>query len=383
MCCGHTALPPPPLLLLLLQDLSVLPPDALAAVQQRLQPIIDDIQARCNSKSDKDKHNKKKHDKKDEGEKHDDKDEGEQHDKPKKKPSKHNKDDEDEEDSKRKPQKPQKPEKPSLDEKPDKPQKPEGPEKPQKPEKPEKPEKPQQPAKEDGAAKPPALQLPPLPDFSALFNITNLQGLLNGDGSAFNPLAFLQQVANELTKALDRFAQELTGTVLGAPGVSNSDGAQQVLQGLGNSVRSAVDELEKSIASLPRGPVFDSLMQQGVGATTPGGRSSSSLDSLQQLQQQLVSALDGAVNGLNVTSPEQLGQLMRDASSALQSLAGGQLGQQLSQQSTNSGVLGQQSGQLVNQLARSLTPVSEAAGQMLQSFRENLAQMVPPFLGGQ
>ncbi|WIA10944.1 hypothetical protein OEZ85_011107 [Tetradesmus obliquus] len=332
------------------QDLSQLSPVALPAVQERLQPIIDEIQARTNGKDGK------KHGKKEDGKKHDK-----------------------QEDGKKKPGKPEKPEKPELPELPGKPGKDD--KKDDKPEKPEKPGK-DDANKDDDNKKP---QLPGLPDFAALFTVNNLQDLVNGDGSAFKPEEFLKQVGSELLKALDKFAQELTGALLGAPGVSTSDGANQVLKGLSDSVRGAVGELEKTIASLPKGPVFDFLMKQGVGATTPQGRSAApALDALQQLQQQLVSALDGAGAAANATSAEQLGELMRSASSALQSLAGGQLGQQLSAQLQNgaSNVLGQ-SGQLVNQLANSLVPVSEAAGQMLQSFRENLSQMVMPLLGGQ
>lgn len=364
MCCAsstlcvqtnqtlHGLLP----LLLLPQDLSQLSPAALAAVQERLQPIIDEIQARTNGKDGK------KHDKKEDGKKHDKKEDNKKHDK--------------KEDGKKKPGKPEKPELPELPGKPGKDDK-----KDDKPEKPEKPGK-DDANKDDDNKKP---QLPGLPDFAALFTVNNLQDLVNGDGSAFKPEEFLKQVGSELLKALDKFAQELTGALLGAPGVSTSDGANQVLKGLSDSVRGAVGELEKTIASLPKGPVFDFLMQQGVGATTPQGRSAApALDALQQLQQQLVSVLDGAGAAANATSAEQLGELMRSASSALQSLAGGQLGQQLSAQLQNgaSNVLGQ-SGQLVNQLANSLVPVSEAAGQMLQSFRENLSQMVMPLLGGQ
>jgi alpha-D-ribose 1-methylphosphonate 5-triphosphate synthase subunit PhnI len=126
-------------------------------------------------------------------------------------------------------------------------------------------------------------------------------------------------------------------------------------------------------------------MSQGAGVT--GSATDAAVRTLQQLQQQLVTALDGAGDGLNVTSPEELTQLVRSAGTALQSLAGSPISQQLSsaaeQVMAQSGVMAQNGGQLVSQLARSLTPVSEAAGQMLQGFRENLSQLVMPLLGGQ
>ncbi|KAF6252774.1 hypothetical protein COO60DRAFT_501050 [Scenedesmus sp. NREL 46B-D3] len=351
------------------QELQALSPAALSAIQQRLQPIIDDIQARTNGKSDGQPKKPEKPGKPGKPEKPDKPSKDDKPEKPEK-PSKGNK--------------PEKPEKPGKDDKPEKPDKPsKGDDKPGKPGSDDKKDddKPEKPQEDDGAAKPPAPQLPPLPNFSSLFSVGNLQGLQNGDGSAFNPAAFLQQVGSELQKALDRFAQQFTGTLLGAPGVSGSDGAQQVLQGLGNTIQTAVSAIERSIASLPRGPVFEFLMGQGVGVTFEN--SDAAMRTLQRLQQQLVSTLDGAGDGLNVTSPEELAQLVRSAGSALQSLAGGdgQFGQLLSGQAMNSGVLAQ-SGQLVSQLARTLTPVSEAAGQMLQGFRENLSQLVMPLLGG-
>jgi hypothetical protein len=375
------------LLLLLLQDLQALPAAALAAVQERLQPIIDELQARTNGK-DNNKQEKPNN-------------EGDKPEKPGKpealeKPSKGEKEND-------KPEKPEKAEKPSKEDDKEKPEKPvvqvvpvntaEGARpviaaKPIKPEgdKPEKSEKPEKDEKEDhqhdGTP-----QLPPLPDFSQLFNVTvtSLQGLLNGDGSTFNPAEFVQVLGAELQNALTKFAQEFTGTLLGAPGVSGSDGAQQVLQGLGNTVQDAVGELERSISSLPRGPVFDLLMAQGAGVT--GDATDAAVRTLQQLQQQLVTVLDGAGDALNVTSPEELTQLVRSAGTALQSLADSPIGQQLSsaaeQVMAQSGVLTQNGGQLVSQLAQSLTPVSEAAGVMLQGFRESLSQLVMPLLGGQ
>jgi hypothetical protein len=330
---------------LLPQELQALPPAVQAAVQQRLQPILDELQARTNGKDDG------KQDKPD-------------------KPSKEGDKDDKEPVVTVKPVKTDEAERPVVAAKP---VKFEG----------DKPDKPTKGDEKD--EKPAAPQLPALPDFSQLFNVSSLQGLLNGDGSAFNAAEFVQQLGSELQKALTKFAQEFTGALLGAPGVSGSDGAQQVLKGLGNTVQTAVSNLERSISSLPRGPVFDLLMSQGVGAT--GDATDAAVRTLQQLQQQFVTALDGAGDGLNVTSPEELAQLVRSAGSALQSLAGSPLGQQLSsaaeQVMAQSGVMAQNGGQLVSQLARSLTPVSEAAGQMLQGFTESLSQLVTPLLGGQ
>lgn len=194
----------------------------------------------------------------------------------------------------------------------------------------------------------------PLPDFATLFkSIPGIDFLTNSDGTPFNASAFRTEVAAQLQSALQKVADQFVGGVLGFEGVSQSDGAQQVLHNLSKSVKENMAKLQGIADALPHGPVFEAIMGNNPGVQ----------QDLMHLQQGIVRAMSN--------STEELGAMIRSAGSVLQNLAGG----------NGYGAVEGGTAAVVEGMLGKIQPVlAENARHMLQGFLQDLGSVL---FGGQ
>lgn len=183
------------------------------------------------------------------------------------------------------------------------------------------------------------------------FTVPNLANLTNND-SSFDAAAFRQAVVSGVQDAVNSFANDFVGSVLGLPGVSQLDGVNSVMQSLSSTVNDAVKELRDSASALPKGPVFEFLTTSNREALQP----------LQKLQQTLVTAMNGAAANGTAVDPAELAQLFKSAGSTLQALGGSV--QQMGRTAN--------SGSVIQQLTQQFTTVADAAGKMLEGMKSNM-----------
>lgn len=192
----------------------------------------------------------------------------------------------------------------------------------------------------------------PLPLLEVAFTIPELGSLSGDNGTSFDPVAFRQAVVNGVEAAVNSFANDFVGSVLGLRGVSQMDGVNTVMQSLSTTVNGAVAQLRESAAGLPKGPVFEFLTTGDKEALQP----------LKQLQQTLVAAFDGSAENSTAIDAAELAALFNRASSTLQALGGPV--QQVGRTAN--------SGDVVKRFAQQFTTVADAAGKMLDGMKSNL-----------